>query len=54
MSEPIQATFGAKLWRMGQLVAKMGTKSRIIQFAKWKEGSNSLWRLTIGATEVNK
>ena len=54
VSEQIRATFSAKLWRMGKLVAKMGTKSRIIQFAKWKEGSNSLWRLTIGATEVNK
>ena len=36
VSDQIQATFASKLWRMGKFVSKLGTKSRIIQLAKWK------------------
>ena len=54
VSDTIRATFAAKLWRMGKLISRMGTKNRINQLAQWKDGRDSLWRLTIGATEVNK
>ena len=54
VSDTIRATFRTKLWRMGKLFAKLGTKNRNRQLEKWKEGKDSIWKLTSGEAEVTK
>ena len=54
VSDSIRATFSAKLWRMGKLFARLGTKNCNIQLAKWKEGRDSVWRFTVSDAEINK
>ena len=54
VSDSIWATFSAKLWRMGKLFARLGTKNRNIQLAKWKEGRDSVWRFTVSDAEINR
>jgi len=39
ISDTIRDSFRVKLWRMGKLFSKQGTKSQQAQLEKWKEGA---------------
>jgi len=41
VSDSIRASFKVKLWRMGKLFSKLGTKNRQTQILKWKEGDDA-------------
>ena len=44
----------AKLWRMGKCLSTLGGTKRQKQIQSWKEGKNSIWSLTIDATEASR
>ena len=53
-SDTIRAVFRSKLWRMGRLMSKLGTKKCLAQLMKWKDGPNSEWRFTVNCNEVTR
>jgi len=53
-SDAIRAVFRSKLWRMGRLKSKLGTKNCKAQLMKWKDGPNSEWRFTVNYNEVTR
>lgn len=53
VNDRIRASFKLKLWRMGKLFSKLGSKNRQAQLLKWKEGSNANWKFTVSAGEIN-
>ena len=52
ITEAIRSTFKSKLWRMGQLYAKQGSKQRQEQLNKWKDGVNSVWNFQVSEVKV--
>ena len=53
ITDTIRAIFNSKLWRMGKLCSKLGTKNRKFQLLTWKEGKDAIWKFTPGEAEVN-
>ena len=53
ISDTIRASFKSKLWRMGNLFSKLGTKNRKAQLLMWKDGKDAAWRFTVGEAEIN-
>ena len=53
VSDNIRASFKLKLWRMGKLFSKLGTKNRQTQISRWKEGDDANWMFTVSAREIN-
>ena len=54
ISDNIRASFRTKLWRMGQKLLKLGSKSRVLQLKHWKEGKGATWKFSVSDTEVNR
>ena len=54
ITDAIRSTFKAKLWRMGKLISKQGSKTRQEQLIKWKDGNDSVWNLQVSEIEVNR
>lgn len=52
ISDTIRDSFRVKLWRMGKLLSKQGTKSRQAQLAKRKEGDDNMWKFTVTESEI--
>ena len=54
ISDNVRASFRTKLWRMGQKLFKLGSKSRVLQLNHWKEGKGATWKFSVSDTEVNR
>ena len=54
ISDNVSASFRTKLWRMGQKLFKLGSKSRVLQLNHWKEGKGATWKFSVSDTEVNR
>lgn len=54
VSDTIRSAFRAKLWRMGKLFSKQGSKKRKEQLSLWKDGKDAIWNFTVGEVEVNR
>ena len=50
----VRTSFRTKLWRMGQKLFKLGSKSRVLQLNHWKEGKGATWKFSVSDTEVNR
>lgn len=53
ITDNIRSTFKVKLWRIGKLYSKLGTKNRKTQLQTWKDGQDAIWKFTVGEAEVN-
>ena len=54
ITDKIRAAFKSKLWRMGKCLSKLGGTKRQKQIQSWKDGKDSIWSLTIDATEASR
>lgn len=54
ITDPIRASFKAKLWRMGKRYSNQGGKQREQQLLNWKEGKDSVWNFEVSEVEVNR
>ena len=54
ITNEIRLAVRAKLWRMGKLFSKLGTKNHQEQLNKWKNGRDATWNFTLSGMETNR
>ena len=52
VTDSIRATFKSKLWRMGQLFARLGGTKRKQQLSRWENGKESQWNFGVSQVEL--